>query len=56
MRDKLPVLVDVLLCEVDPVIVVELDGVLDCLEAVTDHERSREDDGSADILSGPDTE
>jgi len=57
LRDTLPVLLDVLLCDVEPVIVAELDGVLDCLaEAVSDHERSGDNVGSADILSGPDTE
>lgn len=57
MRDKLPVLLDVLLCDIDPVIVVELEGVLDCLaEAVSDHERSREDDIRPDTLSILDSE
>lgn len=57
LRVTLTVLVDVLLCEVEPVLVTELEGVLDCLaEAVSDHERSDENDGSADLLKMEDGE
>ena len=57
LRVTLPVVVDVLLCGAEAVIVVELDGLLDSLvEAVSDHERSGDNDGSADLLKVGDGE
>lgn len=57
VRDIVEALVDVLLCELDRVSVVELEDVLDCIgDNVTDGERNDVNDGRADTLREEDTE
>lgn len=57
VRDIVEALVDVLLCELDRVSVVELEDVLDRIgDNVTDGERNDVNDGRADTLREEDTE